>query len=100
MPVTTWQRSQNLIVAIPFLALAYWGYRQMKRKPRKRSKRKMAGIASRVSPRRKSSKAMRIIRATTVPMRMFADKNGEMKLKAEDWVAEQRKLKDLAKKVR
>ncbi len=108
MPATFGDRAFNLVVAIPLAYVAYLSYRQLYGKPKKKRRKMKQKFASkkRVSSKkvalgRVSSRALRFARATTIPMRMFKDRNSKtLKLKAEDWVAEQRKLKSLAGKVK
>jgi len=91
-------RLQSTLFAIPFGYIAYLSYRSLypkRKKKRAIKKRRISTKIKRASSKKISSKRMRIIRATTIPMRMFKARSGGMKLKAEDWVAEQRKLKSL-----
>ncbi len=91
-----WQRPEEVAVIIPFLALTYWAYGELYTKSKKRRSKKARRAIKAVA--KKSSTRDRLRRATTVRMGMFPDDHGVMKLKAEDWVGEQRKLKSLQKK--
>ncbi len=91
-------RFDSLAFAALFAGVGYIAYRSLypgkRRRKGKRRSTKRRLKASR--GKRYSSKKMSRARATTIPMRYFQDKRGGgLKLKAEDWVREQAKLKTL-----
>lgn len=82
----------DLIVATPFLVMGLWAWNNLRKLNKTKRRKKKTKIKR---ARKVSSRAVRVIRATTIPMRMFKDRRGILRLKTEDWVAEQRKLKAL-----
>lgn len=98
-----WPRLQSAALAIACGYFAYWAYRKIDRKTRKKNRKvfRTKHKTRSVLGRKMSSRAMRIARATTLPMRMLRKRGSKsMKLKAEDWVTEQIKMRQLTRKAK
>ena len=102
--------ASGLVTVLWVGGLAYVGYKILSKPPRRVSKKKRHSTKRRKSSTKQkySSRFLRRARATTIPMRygqgsaaklVMAGANlGGARLKAEDWVAEQNKLKSLNRK--
>lgn len=92
-------RAQSLVFAAIFAYAAYRIVKGMRR--RRRSSKRVSSKRRRSSSRRVqklSSGRLRRAKATTVRMRMHRrGKSGRLRLRAADWVEEQKKLMQLAK---
>jgi hypothetical protein len=92
-------RAQSLVFAAIF---AYAAYRVVKGMRRLRSSKRVSSKRRRSSSRRVqklSSGRLRRAKATTVRMRMHRrGKSGRLRLRAADWVEEQKKLMQLERK--
>ncbi len=102
-------RAGNFALAIIFgyasfrIYKAYKSYMSpKKRKKKRKTSRRLKHKTTSVAGKRMSSHMLRRIKATTIPMRFFKthSSRGRMMMKADDWVNEQLKNRELEGKVK
>ncbi len=95
-PASNWVlHGETLGWALAFGIGTLWAVSALS-KPRRRSKVR-SKKARRKSSKRISTRLLMRAKASTIPMRMFRDKRGSFKLKAEDWVAEKARERSFEK---